>query len=87
MSKIKGFLKKRQLRKNVSSLNCPSCKSSLYKNGDEHIIGCLCFGFASNDPKAKIAITKNENGVSLDFNKSWEEEQIELLIKVIAKSK
>lgn len=88
MSKLKEFVKKRQeIKKSMALLKCQFCSSTLFKSGDSHITGCMCFGFSSIDENSKVSVTKTESGVSLGFNKKWDEENIQMLMEMITKSK
>jgi hypothetical protein len=86
---IKDFLdrkaKKHSLEFLKSDINCPDCGVNLYKKESEIIKGCICYGFGPEEKGADIKVCKNEDKISLRFNKSWDDESIQKLIKTIKK--
>jgi hypothetical protein len=90
-SKLKEFLeKKKNLEKKENNtfkvylgknekFFCPDCQSNFFKG--EKFQPCICYG---DDRLKKIIMQKNEDGsVSLKFSKSWDPENIEMLLEVL----
>lgn len=86
-SPVKEFLQKRQSKKEFSfqmakgeSVNCPDCNKEIFnKTG---FSGCICYG---PDMDKKVFIKKTENGIKVSFPKSWDIENIEMLLEVLQK--
>jgi hypothetical protein len=87
--KLKEFLNKKEKKKTSSpfyeikiekneNVTCPDCGKKIF--GDSGFSGCICFG---PDRNKKIHIRKNEDGVALSFSKTWDKENIEMLLEVL----
>lgn len=89
-SKLKEFLDAREKKRqesvdmDKSEIHCPDCDSLLYKNEDKNEIKlCICYGDSMN--KA-IKFSKAEDGkVNFKFPKSFDIENIEMLLDAIKK--
>lgn len=87
-SPLKGFLegRKDKIKKNefVIYMNkgeivcCDSCGKEIFN--ESAYSGCICMG---SDMDNKIHIKKTENGVKVRFPKSWDPENIEMLLEVL----
>jgi len=86
-SPLKGFLDKKSSKKKnelefkvlkADDLNCPDCRQELFKSG--LYVGCICMG---PDKDNKVFIKKSENGVKIRFPKSWDKDNIELLLDLL----
>lgn len=90
-SKLKQFLENREERRQESiflekneSISCLDCGTSLYK-GESHFKLCLCYGQHYNK---KIKIKKSSNGnIKFNFPKSFEIENVEMLLNTIKQNK
>lgn len=89
-SPLKGFLHERQnkLKKNEFKIelvkgecvNCPDCGQNIF-NG-EIFSGCVCYG-----DSGKVFLKKTENGFKVRFGKSWDPENIEMLLEVMRRKR
>jgi len=86
-SPVQDFLQKRQGKKEFSfhlakgeCINCPDCNKEIF-NGSG-FSGCICYG---PDMDKKVFIKKSENGIRVSFPKSWDIENIEMLLEVLQK--
>jgi len=59
-------------------VTCPDCGKDIFSNGS--YTGCICFG---DDRDNKIYIKKTENGVSMRFPKSWDADNIQMLLETL----
>ncbi len=84
---LKGFLEKKASKRNESfniqiekneKVNCPDCGKEIFVKG--MYSGCICFG---DDRKNKIYIRKTEDGFSMRFPKSWDVENIQMLLEAL----
>jgi hypothetical protein len=57
------------------SVVCEDCKKEIFTKG--MYSGCVCYG---DDMNSKIFIKKNENGFSMRFPRSWDIENINMLL-------
>lgn len=83
-SKLKEFLdKKVKKTENISfvkkEIDCPYCKTTLYKGGDS-IDLCVCYGSSYGQ---EIKIKKSNGKHSFKFPKKFEIENIEMLLEAI----
>jgi hypothetical protein len=86
--KLKEFLEKKEAKKKAAvyeikiekseNVTCPDCKKKIFDNSG--FSGCVCFG---PDRNKKIHIRKSEGGISLSFSKTWDAENIEMLLEVL----
>lgn len=87
-SPLKDFLAKRQekVKKNEFNIKmakgeqvcCDSCGKEIFS--ETAYSGCICMG---DDMDSKIYIKKTEEGVKIRFPKSWDPENIEMLLEVL----
>jgi hypothetical protein len=86
-SKLKNFLDSRKKKKDKEfkivmakseSVSCSDCGNEIFVKGAYS--GCICFG---EDRGNKIFIKKNEDGYTIRFPKSWDKENIEMLLQVL----
>jgi hypothetical protein len=86
---IKDFLNRKTKQHSLeflkSDISCTDCGVNLYKNENDFITGCICYGFGPEDKKATVKICKSEDKISLKFNKSWGNDEIEKLLKTVKK--
>jgi hypothetical protein len=85
---LKDFLAKRQekVKKNEFNIKmakgeqvcCDSCGKEIFN--ETAYSGCICMG---DDMDSKIYIKKTEEGVKIRFPKSWDPENIEMLLEVL----
>lgn len=85
---LQSFLEKKQKKvfsiplhlTKSESVSCPDCEKQIFnKTG---FSGCICYG---NDMNKKVFLKKTENGIKLSFPKSWDPENIEMLLEVLKK--
>jgi hypothetical protein len=87
-SKLKAFLEKRKtkasgpsysvsLTKN-ESVKCPDCGQDIFSSSG--FTGCLCYG---DDRESKLFLKKTESGVNISFPKSWDAENIKMLLEAL----
>lgn len=89
-SKLKEFLERREEKRQEpiemgkGEINCPDCDTSMYKAENNNKIKlCVCYGENMNK---EIKFKKNEDGrVSLKFPKSFDIENVEMLLDAIKK--
>lgn len=91
-SPLKGFLddrKKKLVKKEYAvelvkgeHVSCPDCGQNIF-NG-EVFSGCVCLG---DDMDKKIYLTKAEKGFKVRFGKSWDPENIEMLLEVMRRKR
>lgn len=87
-SKLKQFLDKREEKRkekvaiDKSEIKCPDCSTTLYKSENKNAIKlCICYGDNMNK---SIKFTKSEGGkVKFKFPKSFDIENIEMLIEAV----
>lgn len=90
-NKLKNFLDKTKSKKNAPNefkiemlkseqVSCPDCKQSIFDGTG--VSACICFG---EDYNKKIFIKKTETGISIRFPKSWDTENIEMLLEILRK--
>ena len=88
---IKSFLQKKTQQREHSlqvfkhDIECPDCGVKLYKKEEDSIRACICYGYGPEEKSAVVQICKSEDKISLKFNKSWEQENIEKLINTVKK--
>ena len=91
--KLKNFLENRKAKKTKkdshfvfkmekSEAVCPHCKEKLFSS--EGFSGCVCLG---EDQQNTVLVTKNEKGIKFSFHRSWDVENIQLVLEAIKKSK
>lgn len=83
--KLKEFLDKRQRKFSVKmekseSVKCPDCGQTIMSLGK--FSGCVCLG---DDRNKKISLTKSQSGFDIVFGKSWDEENIEMVLEAFRK--
>lgn len=89
--KLSDFLEKKRdksLKKSSNTFNinisandeidCPDCGKTVFNKGAYS--GCICLG---EDMGSKLFIKKTESGVQVRFPKSWDAENIEMLLSVL----
>jgi hypothetical protein len=86
--KLKSFLDKKESKRNRpefhvvldknEEINCPDCGKEIFMKGAYS--GCICFG---DDRNNKIYIKKTESGFSMRFPKSWDAENIQMLLDTL----
>lgn len=64
------------------TVGCPDCGQTIFN--DSGISACLCYG---NDMGRKVYLKKTENGVKISFPKSWNPDNIEMLLEVLRSKK
>lgn len=80
--KLKEFLDKKNKRKQEASFEktenimCPDCGTNLY-DGGKNLTLCICYG---EDWNKNIKIQKNEKNIKVNFPKSMEVENIDMLL-------
>lgn len=62
--------------------DCSDCGQEIF--GNLTYSGCICLG---QDQHKKIWIKKSENGVQLKFSRSWDEENISILLDILRNKK
>lgn len=84
-SPVKNFLAKRQSKKEFvvhmskgETVGCPDCGNTIF-NGTG-ISTCICFGDIG-----QVYLKKTENGIKISFSKSWDLDNIEMLLDVLQK--
>lgn len=89
---LKSFLSSREAKKNklkfsipvsfgkCENIQCPDCQQDITKSGS--YVGCICFG---EDCGNKVLIKKQESRTDFFFDKSWDEENIEMLLNIFKK--
>jgi hypothetical protein len=88
--KLKNFLEQRNFKRKshlVSlekshKIECPDCRSTLLK--DFVYTGCVCFG---ENMGSKLTLKKNQMGFSVDFDDSWNKDNIEMLLEILRKQR
>lgn len=89
MSKLKQFLERKKSKpvgsagfavalSKTEKVNCPDCGQTIFS--DQSWKGCVCFG---DDRDNKVFINKTENGISIMFPKSWDSENIKMLLEAL----
>jgi hypothetical protein len=88
--KLKDFLSSRskKLEKNevivkfetLEKTECPDCGKNLFEGNQ--FSGCVCLG---DDRDNKILIKKTENGVKLKFPKTFDPENMQMLLEILKK--
>jgi hypothetical protein len=86
--KLRRFLENRDIEKSERTFeiilaksensSCADCGQPICVNGK--LIGCLCLGDQRND---KIFLKKTEKGTQIKFSKSWDIENIELMLDIL----
>jgi hypothetical protein len=86
-SKLKEFIERRarkapkefqiSMAKNETVV-CEDCKKEIFTKGA--FSGCICYG---DDRNNKIFITKNENGFTMRFPRSWDVENVQMLLETL----
>lgn len=85
---LKKFLdsRKKKLKKNEYSVvlakgegvSCPDCGKNIFDG--KIFAGCICLG---EDMKKRVYIKKTESGIKVRFSKSWDPENIEMLVDIL----
>jgi len=60
------------------TVDCPDCGQTIF--GSSGISACLCYG---NDMGRKVFLKKTEDGIKVSFPKSWNADNIEMLLEVL----
>jgi len=63
-------------------INCPDCNGVIFN--DSGVSACMCFG---QDMGKKVFLKKTEDGIKVSFPKSWNSENIEMLLEVLRSNK
>jgi hypothetical protein len=89
-NKLKEFLNKKDSKINKKEYQvilqkgehckCPDCHQEIFNEAGYS--GCLCLG---EDRNNKVFLKKNENGVKISFSKSWDKDNINMLLKILQK--
>ena len=58
------------------SKECPDCGHTIFN--DSGFSACICYGAVG-----KVYLKKSENGIKISFSKSWDKENIEMLLEVL----
>jgi hypothetical protein len=59
-------------------ISCPDCGKEIFsKTG---FSGCICYG---SDMNKKVFLKKTDNGIKVSFPKSWDIENVEMLLEVL----
>jgi len=66
--------------KKGESFDCPDCGNKIFS--DSGFSGCICFGDVG-----KVYLKKTESGIKVSFPKSWDPENIEMLLEVLRSKK
>jgi hypothetical protein len=85
-TKLKQFMEKRAKRAQEFQISlgksetviCEDCKKEIFTKGA--FSGCICYG---DDRNNKIFIKKNENGFTMRFPRSWDVENIQMLLETL----
>lgn len=88
--KLKDFLENRNQKriKHLVSLEkshkiiCPDCRSVILK--DFIYTGCICFG---ENMGSSLKLNKNDSGFSIEFDQSWNKDNIEMLLEILRKQR
>ena len=87
--KLKNFIENRKKPKEFSiqmvkgeTVRCPDCGNALISG--EVFTGCICLG---DDRERKVYIKKSEDGIKIRFGKSWDAENIEMLLEVLRRKR
>jgi hypothetical protein len=87
MSKrLAQFLEKRQKKEfsiqltKSEAIDCPDCGKAIFNQSG--FSGCICYG---SDMNKKVLLKKTENGVKISFPRSWDIDNIEMLLEVLQK--
>jgi len=91
-SKLRQFLDNREKKRQEAfeldkseDIHCPDCASVIYKKEASAITPCICYGEFFNK---NIKITKSENNkVKINFPKSFDIENIEMLLEALKNNK
>jgi len=82
---LQEFLEKRKKPKEFSvqmakgeMVSCPDCGKDIF-NGNS-LTPCICYG-----DYGKIFLKKTENGIKVRFSRSWDIDNIEMLLEVLRK--
>jgi hypothetical protein len=89
--KLKDFLEKRISKKldksehlvksdSLNKIQCPDCGQNLFANNK--FSGCICLG---EDKDNKVFIKKTEDGIRIKFSKSFDPDNIEILLDILKK--
>jgi len=62
------------------SVSCPDCGKEIFNYTGFN--GCICYG---SDMYKKVVLKKTEQGIKISFPKSWDEENITMLLEVLRK--
>lgn len=88
-SPLKNFLERKKKSKEYhveisksEAISCPDCSQVIYGKGI--FSGCLCLG---QDQNKKLWIKKNNDGIQIKFSKSWDPENIEMLLETLRKAR
>ena len=81
LDKRKKKLKKNEFKVELvknEQINCPDCGQNIFN--DNVFSACVCYGDCG-----KVFLKKTENGITVRFSKSWDPENIEMLLEVLRK--
>lgn len=86
--KLKSFLDKKEGKRKrpdfhvtldkSEKVSCPDCGKDIFAKGAYS--GCICYG---DDRNNKIYIKKTEDGFSMRFPKSWDAENVQMLLETL----
>ena len=62
-------------------IDCGDCGQTIFGQGS--FSGCLCYG---QDQHNKVWIKKSEDGIQIKFSKSWDEENIRMLLETLRRA-
>jgi hypothetical protein len=79
LKKSKDIQKKEAHIKKTEHIDCPDCGSVLYE-GSKNLTLCICYG---EDWNKDIKIKKTENSIKMEFPKTMDIENIEMLLKTL----
>jgi hypothetical protein len=84
-SPLKDFVERKKKPKEYhveltksEKVDCDSCGQMIFGNG--MFSCCLCFG---QDQHKKIWLKKTEDGIEIKFSRSWDSENIEMLLETL----
>lgn len=87
-SPLKSFLEKKKNKHKPAEfsiemakgeqVSCPDCGKNIFDG--QAFSGCICLG---DDREKKIYVKKTEEGIKIRFGKSWDKENIEMLLEVL----
>lgn len=87
-SPLKGFLDKKKVKKSEYEfkmtkgeiVECPDCLHKIFT--DTGFSACICYG---SDMDKKVFLKKTEQGIKLSFPKSWDKDNMLMLLEILRK--